>query len=407
MSGASPTKRLYWDDPMLQRFEATVLEAGKKSPDGVPVVLDRTAFYPEGGGQPPDEGMLGEAEVLDVREEEGRIVHRTDRPLEAGVKVEGSINWARRWDHMQQHTGQHLLSRVVMDEFDAHTRGFHLGADETTIDLTIELDERQIQMAVSRANALIDQDIPVTARLVPRDDPAVEAARRKAPDISEVRLVEIEGVDSVPCGGTHVPSTARIGGLYVLAGGNRKVHGLHRIAFVCGNRIVKRLWDLDHLAYHLSTALTTGPDHFVERFEDQEEQVRDLKREVEDLRAAVMPLRAKALLEVAEAVGNARVVMARVDDLPAESLPPLAAALTAEPDVVVLLGAEVAGAGRLVFARGEDVGVDVGSLLAKSAGILGGGGGGAPDHATGGGPRGEALDTALTESLEALRRELS
>jgi Ser-tRNA(Ala) deacylase AlaX len=178
MGSDTRTHRLYWDDAQMQSFKATVIHVGKKSPDGVPVVLDATAFYPEGGGQPPDEGRLGDAEVLDVQEEDGVIIHHTDRPLVEGEQVDGSIDWVRRWDHMQQHTGQHLLSRVVMEEFDAHTRGFHLSGDETTIDLTVELDGSQIQMAVSRANALIDQDIPVTARIVPADDPAVAAARR-------------------------------------------------------------------------------------------------------------------------------------------------------------------------------------------------------------------------------------
>jgi alanyl-tRNA synthetase len=406
MAGESETGRLFWEDPLLEQFDAVVLTCEKKKDEGCRVVLDRTAFYPEGGGQPADEGAIGEAEVVDVQEEEGGIVHFTDRAVVIGQVVECSIDWGRRWDHMQQHTGQHLLSRVVLDEFGAETKGFHLGSEDSTIDLTVELDESQLVLAQGKANVLIEADLAVATRIVNRDDPAVQKARRVPPDMDSFRLVEIEGVDAVPCGGTHVPSTARIGGIHVLASGGRKVHGLYRIAFVCGRRIRENLARLDRLASDLSRLLTTGPESFVDRFEDLQEQNKDLLREVADLRTAVAPLRARALLEAAEPVGSARVVLARIDDLPAETLPSIAAALTAEPDVVALLGAELAGAGRLVFARGESIDADMGALLAEAAQIMGGGGGGAPNHAAGGGPEGEALDTALTTSLEQLKNQL-
>lgn len=407
MGGESETGRLFWEDPLLEQFEAVVLACEKKKDNGCRVVLDRTAFYPEGGGQPSDEGAIGEAEVVDVQEEEGRIVHYTDRAVETGQVAECSIDWGRRWDHMQQHTGQHLLSCVVLDEFGAETKGFHLGSGDSTIDLTVELDDSQLALAQGKANALIEADLAVATRIVNRDDPAVQKARRVPPDMDSFRLVEIEGVDAVPCGGTHVSSTARIGGIHVLASGGRKVHSLYRIAFVCGGRIGENLARLDRLAFDLSRLLTTGPESFIERFEDLQEQNKDLMREVADLRSAVVPLRARALLEAAEPVGSARVVLARIDDLPAETLPSIAAALTAGPDVVALLGAEVAGAGRLVFARSESIDADMGALLAEAARIMGGGGGGAPNHAAGGGPEGGALDAALTSSLEQLKDQLA
>lgn len=402
------TRRLYWEDPLQESFEAEVLSSEEQPEGGALTVLDRTAFYPEGGGQPADEGQLGEAEVLDVSEEEGVILHLTDRPLEVGAVVEGSVDWGRRWDHMQQHTGQHLLSRVLLDEYGAETRGFHLGADEATIDLSVELEEQQLAFARARTNTLIDQDLPVSARIVPRDHPAVERARRVPPEIGEVRLVEIGEVDAVPCGGTHVPSTARIGGLHVVAGSGTRVHGgLFRITFLCGGRMRRYLDHLDRVSARLTRELTTAPDQFVERFEDLQEQIKDLNREVGDLQKALVPLRAEALLEQAEQVGSARVVLARIDDLPAETLPAIAGALTAADDVVALLGAEVSGAGRLVFARSGDVDLDMGELLGRAAAILGGGGGGSPEYAAGGGTQAEALDTALTAAREDVRKALA
>ncbi|MFO7767505.1 MAG: DHHA1 domain-containing protein [bacterium] len=401
------TARLYWDDPMRETFEAKVRRSVEQPEGGALIVLDRTLFYPEGGGQPADEGQLGDAEVLDVREEEGVVLHLTDRSLEEGSTVEGSVDWGRRWDHMQQHSGQHLLSRVLLDEYGAETRGFHLGADEATIDLGIELDEGQVEFARSRANALIDRDLPVTARIVPRDHPAVDAARRVPPEIEEVRLVEIEEVDSVPCGGTHVPSTARIGGLHVMAGSGTRVHGgLFRITFLCGGRMRRYLAHLDRVSARLTRELTTAPDQFLERFEDLKDQIKDLNREVSDLQGVLVPLRAEVLLEQAETIGPARVVMARIDDLPAETLPALAGELTAHADVAALLGAEVSGTGRLAFARGEGLDLHMGELLSRAAAILGGGGGGRPEYAAGGGTQAEALDTALTSAREEIREAL-
>lgn len=398
------TVRLYWEDPLLEVFQATVLSAEKNPEGGARVVLDRTAFYPEGGGQPSDEGMLGPAEVQFVSESDDGIVHHVDRVLKPGTKAEGRLDWTLRWDHMQQHTGQHLLSRVLDAEFDASTQGFHLGSDEVTIDLSKDLDEKQLAFAQNRANALIDADLPVTARFVGRDDPAAAAARRLPEDIETVRIIEIEGLDTVPCGGTHVPSTSRIGGIHILPGSGVRKHGdLFRISFVCGGRLRARLGDLDRIATELSRTLTTAPEQFAERFEDAEEQKKDLQREVEDLRSALIPLRAARLLEGAETEGDHRVVMARIDDLPAETLPALAAELTRHPDVVALLGAEVAGTGRLIFARGEAEGPDMQELLIASAALLEGRGGGDPRFARGGGSRGEALDMALSTARDRIR----
>jgi len=403
----SGTRKLYWEDSFLDTFTATVLEVREIGEETWGVILDQTAFYPEGGGQPCDEGRLGETEVLEVLEEVGVILHVTDGPLDIGAEVEGSIDRGRRWDLMQQHTGQHLLSRVLVDEYGSETRGFHLGDEDSTIDLTVELTEAELSLVQARANALIDADLAVTARFVDRDDPAVKAARRAPPDVDLVRLVEIGDIEAVPCGGTHLPSTLRIGGIHLLSGGANRAHGLFRISFICGDRIRRRLMELDRMAAALSRTLSTAPSEFADRVADLFEQNRDLQAEIGEMQRALIPLRVEALKDTAEAIGSARVVMARIDDLPPETLLPLAAALTGEPDVVALLGAGVADTGRLVFARGEAVDLDMSDLLKEAAGILGGGGGGQPDHATGGGPRGEALDVALTGALDSARAGLT
>ncbi len=402
------TQRLFWDDPFQTDFEAIVLEV-REAQEGALVVLDRTAFYPEGGGQPADEGRLGEAEVFDVQSERGVIVHHIDIPLAVGEKVEGAINWPRRWEIMQQHTGQHLLSRVLLDTWGARTQGFHLGEEESTIDLSRELTPADLLQAVIRANALVDEDLPVTVRLVEADDEAVRQARRPPPDgtTGRIRLVEIGAFDAVPCGGTHVPSTARIGGIHVLASGSSRAHGLFRITFLCGIRLRRRLTELDRIAAELGEILTTGALNFPDRVSDIMEQHRDLRHEIAALERALVPLRVSALLGGAEQIGSARVIVARLDDLPPETLPAVATELVGHDDVVALLGAGVEGTARLLFARGDGLDLDAGALLGEAAAIVGGGGGGKPGYASGGGPRGEALDTALTEAIESVRKRLT
>ncbi len=400
----SQTAKLYREDPLMETFTATVLEVRELGEDGVGIILDRTAFYPEGGGQPADEGRLGEAEVFDVQEEDGVIVHYADRALKKGSEVEGSLDWQRRWDVMQQHSGQHLLSCVVLDKFGAATRGFHLGEEESTIDLSVDLSDEDLSHTQIRANSLVDLDLPISTRFCGLEDPVVKAARKPPPPgVEEVRLVDIEGVDSVPCGGTHLPSTSMIGGIHILAGGTGRAHGLFRLSFICGGRLRRRLASLDRISAELSVKLTTSPDYFAERFEDMEDQIRDLKREITDLRKALILLRVSALIEGAEQVVSARIVMTRIDDLSPESRPALVSALTVHTDVIALVGAEVSGTGRIIFARGEDFDIDMGAILGEAATMLGGGGGGSPIYATGGGPDGEALDTVLVESLARVR----
>jgi len=404
MSSSEGTRRLFWDDPFQTTFDATVREV-REIEEGAVIVLDQTAFYPEGGGQPADEGRLGEAEVFDVQEELGVIMHYTDIPLTTGERVEGSLDWSRRWDHMQQHTGQHLLSRVLSDLYDASTQGFHLGAEESTIDLSRELTPAELMQAEARANAVIDDDIPVTVRFVSPDDEAVTRARRPPPEgvLDEVRLVDIEGFDAVPCGGTHLPSTARIGGLHILAGGTGTMHGFFRISFLCGGRLRRRFGELDRVCTELGEILTTEAVSFPERVRALLDQHRDLRHEIAALQRALVPLRVEALLESADRIGPARVITARLDDLPPETLPAVAGELVQHGDVVALLGMQVAGTARLLFARSDGLDLDAGALLSEAAAIVGGGGGGKPDFASGGGPQGDALDTALTEALAAVQ----
>jgi len=227
------TQRLYYQDCYLRDFKANVLETAD---EGRRVYLDRTAFYPTSGGQPFDLGSLGGIAVREVIDEEDRIAHLLEAPL-AATEVQGLIDWTRRYDHMQQHTGQHLLSAVLQELFQIRTVSFHLGADVSTIDVDApSLSPEQIERAEERCAEVIAQARPV--QITFEDASATLDLRKASERTGTLRIVTIESLDRSACGGTHVRTAAEIG--LILTGKMEKIRGITRLEFVCGNRALRR-----------------------------------------------------------------------------------------------------------------------------------------------------------------------
>src|SRR6185503_15266571 len=230
------TDRLYYTDPYLKAFDATVDRVEAR--DGrVLVRLDRTAFYPTSGGQPFDTGLLGGSRVVDVvDEEDGSIAHVVEGTgtLDAGRAVQGEIDWARRFDHMQQHTGQHVLSAAFDRLFGARTISFHLGAAASTIDLAREMSPAEITAAETEANRIVWEDRTVAIRFASAEEAAAMPLRKEASRGGTLRLIDVEGFDLSACGGTHVSRTGAIGVIVVAAW--ERFKGGHRLTFLCGGR---------------------------------------------------------------------------------------------------------------------------------------------------------------------------
>jgi alanyl-tRNA synthetase len=228
------TERLYYSDSYQREFHARVVDS---SGDGARVVLDRTAFYPTSGGQPHDLGTIGGIRVTDVIDEDDRIVQLLERPLDAQNEPDCRIDWPRRWDHMQQHTGQHLLSAVVADLFGIQTVSFHMGASSSTIDLaTGALSPEQIETAELRANEVVQENRRVDVAF--EDAASVEGLRKATERSGTLRVVTIDSLDRSACGGTHVRATGEIGP--ILLRGVDKIRGNVRLEFLCGGRAVHR-----------------------------------------------------------------------------------------------------------------------------------------------------------------------
>ena len=263
------TKKLYYEDVYKKEFTAKVLECrqGKK---GYEVILDQTAFYPEGGGQPGDTGSLGEAAVTDVHEKNGELIHYTDRALEPGTEVQGQINWARRFDLMQQHSGEHIVSGLVHEAFGYDNVGFHMGSDVITIDFSGMLDEAQMAEIEAKANQIIweNQEVEI---FYPSEEELKELEYRSKKELSGwVRIVRFPGADTCACCGTHVTHTGEIGMVKLLS--VVKFHDGIRMEMICGKRVLDYLNMVNEQNHQISMKLSAKMDRTadaVQRLQDE------------------------------------------------------------------------------------------------------------------------------------------
>ena len=383
------TNRLYYTDAYRTTFSASVVD---RSDDGLRIYLDETAFYPTSGGQQHDRGLLGSMTVVDVVDEEDRIAHVLSLPLDAArTRLDGLIDWNRRFDHMQQHTGQHLLSAVFEDLFGAKTLSVHFGPDYSTLDVDAEsISRTQLVAGGERANAIVAEGRPVSVTF---EDSAAASGLRKAPDrAGTLRIVSIAGIDRSACGGTHVRSTSEIG--TVLLRSVEKVRKSTRIEFVCGLRAVRRARkDFESLAA-IGASLSASLDDAAGLVAAQSERLKEGDNARKKLEKDLAVFRARERYDVATAdASGVRTIVVR-DAGSIDELRALAQASFALPKVVVV-GALNSPPSVLVAAS-EDSGVDAGKILKERLAAAGGRGGGSPRLAQGSVP-----DLAAVESVVA------
>ena len=412
------TDRLYYHDSFLHEFEGEITEV-------VPVAeingrhgvyLDRTAFYPTSGGQVYDTGWLAAVEgssaklrVAEVAEtEDGRVVHyiEADKAPQQGTRVRGMIDPARRRDHMQQHSGQHVLSAAFVRLFNLPTVSFHMGDDTSSIDLdTPNLTARQVEETEALANEIVQENRPVEIKFVTQAG-AQELGLRKPPraDKDELRLIDIRDFDLSACGGTHVQNTGQIG--CILLRKTERVRQGWRVEFVCGQRAVATARH-DYTTLAESAALFSSHIwHVPQQARKALDEVRSANKSSEHLLEELAELQAARLLAETSSV-NGRKVIARVyRDRDLAFIRLLAQKLTRfEVNVVSLLGA-VSGQASLVFAQSKGMTFDMGALLKETLAKLGGRGGGSKDMAQGGAPSAANLDTVLAELVARLVSQL-
>ena len=375
------TERIYYTEPSCRAFEATVTRTGER--DGHPlVILDRTAFYPTSGGQPFDTGRLGSVDVVETIDEGDEIVHVVSAPVAPGTRLRGEIDWVRRFDHMQQHTGQHVLSAAFDRLFENRTTSFHMGAEVSTIDVAREAASDEIDRAVDEANHVVWEDREVSVRFVSADEAARLTLRKEPIREGTLRLVEIRDFDLSACGGTHVSRTGAIGIIAVTQ--SERFRGGSRITFACGSRALRAFRGYRDAVAGAVRVLSVLPHELPSAVERAQLDSKDLRKTVSRLQGELAGHEASRLLEGAALVGDRRVVVQALEGWDAAGLKAVASSLVAQSGVVaVLVSARDSIAA--VVARSQNVAIDSNKVLRALLDRFGGRGGGRPELAQGAG----------------------
>lgn len=399
------TQRLYYDQPYLKEFTAPLSGAVR---DGAVwrVTLASTAFYPTSGGQPHDCGMLAGYRVVDVVEDGDEIVHMVESPDDlaalVGRAVDCAIDWSRRSDHMQQHTGQHILSAAFEKLLDADTVGFHLGAEYVTIDINTSTLSPENAARVERlANEIVMSCRPVRSHWLTTAEAEQLPLRKKLTRSGNIRIIEIEDFDYNGCGGTHVRNTGEVGPIKIRRW--EKIRGDTRVEFVCGWRALADYARKNETVNTVAAGLSVNEREVADAVDRLQSELVAIRRALRDAREQLLHYEAAELAAAAPVATNGDFsVIARVfRERPFDEVRWLAGQLTAAPGRIALLG--LAGeTAQLIFARSEGLTQDMNKLLKDALPLVGGRGGGNPRVAQGGGPNVDRLEEAIRQAAATL-----
>ncbi len=394
------TERLYYTDAYSQEFSSTVAE--RLLWKGNPAVrLESTCFYPESGGQPADRGHLNGTAVVAVVERGDDIIHvLEDDRFSEHDQVEGQIDWNRRFDHMQQHTGQHILSQAFLRELNANTESFHLSGTSSTIDLSFEsLTREELYRAEDSANQIVFQDRKVRIHFVDPSDQQDLPLRSTSERSGRIRVIEIEDFDFSSCGGTHCNRTGEVGPIKILRW--ERVRKKVRVEFVCGWRAFRDYRWKNRAVYRLSRMYSASGSDVVSAVEKQIERERELRQQVKVLENRLLKLEASQLMDNCLTQGSTRIVVKIWQERDIKGLNRAATLiLESGEDWIILLGTR-SPKPALLFARSQGLEKhDMRDWVSQTAHLINGRGGGTPDRAQAGGKQSEGLDDAIAEALK-------
>lgn len=402
----SRTERLYYTDSHLMDFEASVVDVTERVSGWSGVMLDRTAFYPTGGGQPSDTGLLGRARVLECIDQEEGVLHVVQgRAPEVGSRVTCHVDWPRRLDHIQQHTGQHILSQAFVALFQAETRSFRMMEQVSEIDVALdEPSSERIERAVALSNSIIWEDRPVNVRQVTEEEAASLPLRKDSARMGELRIIEIEGFDLSPCGGTHARRTGEVGIIAVRSWERAK--GLTRIEFVAGGRALADYTRANTTARSVAGQFSVGRDEAPVSVSRLIEENKQLQRRVRALEEVAARVEADELMNEASAreEDGVCIITHIFEGRDLESLRRLAQVLIKHPRTIALLGSHDGKDARIVFARSQDAPGDMNFLMREACTMLNGRGGGRADLAQGGGSNVAMLATTVEAAAHNLNK---
>lgn len=300
------TELLYYSDPRLSSFDAQLLNQEQEG-NRWAVILDRTAFYPEGGGQPADRGQLNDLAVTDVQKRGDEVRHYVSQSIREGEAVRGTIDWSRRLEYMQQHTGQHIVSASLIRTAGYPTISAHLGERYTAVEIDSDnIREQQIEAAETLANQWVTENLPVQIHWIRPEEAKGYQLRKPPPDVDRLRIVEIEGVDAAACAGTHVATTGEVG--LVKFDGLEKIRGRVRLHWLIGGRAYRDTRDKDRLIAALNRELTCGTQDILTSVQELKNKLRERELQVSRLKGAAAEQVADNLADQAECRNGIRLV---------------------------------------------------------------------------------------------------
>ncbi len=391
------TRILYYDTT-VQEFTATITESFIRDAMHI-VVLDQTAFYPESGGQPADHGTLDGVPVTNVWEEGDIILHQVTLPLPIGSTV-GKIDWRRRQDHMQQHSGQHILSQSFQRLCNAETISFHLGSEIASIDLQSDyISAECLDEVENLANQIVYNNLPVVTRTY--DSAQVPDARKISDRQGDVRMVHIGDFDVCPCGGTHVTATGEIG-MIKLRKAEKTKAGI-RIEFLCGNRALKDYRWKNQMILKIAAEMTIKDREVYDAIQRIIQTNRDTQRTLQDTNRRLSESIAMSLIESMASDPPPRIIREIITDMDLQQMKSIAMMIAAQPGYVILLGTNEPQP-FVVFTRSDDLPVDMNHLIKETLPVFGGKGGGNSKSAQGGSFRGEDLEIILQQAEQIILR---
>jgi alanyl-tRNA synthetase len=396
------TTKLYWNDSHLTSFNASVVDSWLEGSQRV-VALNQSAFYPTGGGQPCDTGSINGIRVIDVEiDGDGRILHRLDSNVSfaAGEEVACEVDWRRRREMIQQHTGQHILSQAFFQLFGAETKGFRINDREAEIDLTLEAQPEEIESAIARAEELANEVVfdnrEIRAYQVTPAEAAALPLRKESSVADCIRVIEIADYDWSPCGGTHAERTGEVG--LIAVRGWERAKKMTRVHFLCGARALNDYREANRSVDAIARKFTVGREEAESSVARLLDENKRLSRRSRELAGVVAKVEAQEMIEAATTAGETRIVSRIFEDRDIEELKLLAHRLVDGDNVVALLASKENGTARLVFARSANLSADMNALMRAACDRLGGRGGGKPDFAQGGGPKLSEIHLALEEA---------
>lgn len=394
-------QKLYFYDSYVTEFQANIIEVMPYA-DKYAILLDKSYFYPESGGQPSDIGTINGIEIEYVTEENGHIMHITQNQLSNGL-ANCKINWSHRFDNMQQHTGQHILSACFYKLYSGETSSFHIGRDSSTIEINVEsFDSERVERIEALANSIVFNNTEITANIVNKDALAAFPLRKQPQVESNIRIITIVDFDCSPCGGTHVSRTGEVGLIKIKR--LEKLKSSYKFEFICGNRALKDYTNKNYLVNKLGSHLSTPEQEIENAYLKFTEDYKYLQKQLSQLRSEVVNYDVQQLQQNAQNVNGIKIINKVFENRDFNDVKLISQALILSPSTIALLAAKGQNC-QLIFARSENIETNMNNLLKAILPLLNGKGGGSPKAAQGGGVG--DVDAAFIAALDILKAQLN